>query len=94
MAHSGLAQVYLAQGDSDGALSELETLRGMRHAAVPLMQFSTVYAVQGEKSKALTEMEKALDAGYRDCTYLETSPYFDSLRSDPQFQQLVDRCRR
>jgi hypothetical protein len=54
----------------------------------------TIYAARGEKKKALAELEKALATGYRDFSAIDSSPYFVSLRSDPQFQQLIGRYRK
>ncbi|MDA2914457.1 tetratricopeptide repeat protein, partial [Acidobacteriia bacterium AH_259_A11_L15] len=92
-AHFGLAHVYLAQGNYERALAELEKMLRSRESPVVLVQFCSVYAMQGEKEKALAELEKALENGYRDFAYLDSSPYFDSLRDDPRFQQLLARYR-
>ncbi len=90
--HLGLAQVFLAQGDYDGALAELNKLnpqyRSVHHA---LVQFSFIYAARGDNERALATLEKALAGGYRDFAYLESSPYLAPLRSDPRFQDLLRR---
>ncbi|MCI0403066.1 MAG: protein kinase [Acidobacteria bacterium] len=90
--HLGLAEVYLAQGRYNEALTELDS----RQAAggPTLAQRSAVYAGRGEKDKALRELEKALAAGYRDFAYLDSSPYFEGLRDDPRYQQLLRRYRK
>jgi hypothetical protein len=55
---------------------------------------SSAYAGEGNKEKALATLEKTLAQGYRDFGAIDHSPYFDSLRSDPRFQQLLRRYRQ
>ena len=92
-AHHGLGQVYLAQGNTDRALAET-TKGGFAESPVSIMQVSSIYAVRGEKERALTELDKAFRLGYRDFAALDANPYFSSLRSDPRFIQLVSRYRK
>ncbi|HLM80164.1 MAG TPA: protein kinase [Terriglobales bacterium] len=87
----GLAQVYLAQGNSERAVSVLQKQPG---AAINLFWLSSAYAAHGDKEKALGTLQKALAAGYRDFAAIDGSPYFSSLRTDPRFQQLTQRYRR
>jgi non-specific serine/threonine protein kinase len=87
----GLAQVCLAQGNSERAVSLLEKQPG---TAIDLPWLSSAYAAHGDKEKAMATLQKALNAGYRDFAALDASPYFSSLRSDPRFQQLIRRYRR
>jgi len=87
----GLAQVYLAQGDSGRALSLLQK---QPRAAINFFWLSSAYAAHGEREKALDTLQEALNAGYRDFTALDASPYFSSLRSDPRYQQLIQHYRR
>ncbi|MCH7985462.1 MAG: protein kinase [Acidobacteria bacterium] len=87
----GLAQVYLAQEAYDRALAEWNKSGGLRKSAIGFALLGSIYAAQGKKENALAELKKALAAGYRDFAYLDASPYFDSLRSDPRFQSLLRR---
>jgi non-specific serine/threonine protein kinase len=89
--HIGLGEVYLAQGDYGRALAELRSAPGIPGVDI---QTSAVYAARGEKEKALATLEKALAAGYRDFAAIDANPYLASLRSDPRFQQLVQRYRK
>ena len=84
----GQAQVYLAQGNYDAALARL-LKRGEPKEAVNAYLLSAAYAAKGDKEKALAQLQKTFNFGYRDFTAIEKSPYFASLRSDPRFQQLV-----
>jgi tetratricopeptide (TPR) repeat protein len=92
---SGLAQVYLAKGDYDRALSYwLRQPADQRGAAVVAYLGSAIYAARGEKEKALAELETALKADYRDFAAIDNNRHFDSLRSDPRFQQLLKKYRQ
>jgi tetratricopeptide (TPR) repeat protein len=88
----GLGQVYLAQGDYDKALGALS--KSARPAGINYFWLGAAYAAHGDREKALATLQKAFDAGFRDFTALDTSPYFSSLRTDPRFQPLTLRYRK
>jgi len=88
----GLAQVYLAQGEYDRALSLLS--KRTYKDAIGLFWLTSVYAARGDKEEALEAMHKTLNAGYRDFSAIDASPYFSSLRSDLRFQELIHRYRK
>jgi serine/threonine protein kinase/tetratricopeptide (TPR) repeat protein len=88
----GLAQVYIAQGDYDRAISTLLSLpKADQSTPIAHYQLSSAYAGRGVKEKALLELQKAIDLGYRDSAAINSNPHFDSLRSDPRFQKLLSR---
>jgi TolB-like protein/Flp pilus assembly protein TadD len=91
IAHLGLGETSLAQGDYDRALAELRS-----EPLVPTVNFriSEVLAAQGKKEEALTTLEEAVVAGYRDFAAIDASPHLATLRPDPRFQKLVRKYRK
>ncbi len=91
----GLAQLYLAKGDYDQALSYwLRQSERQRNTAIVAFWGGSIYAARGEREKALAQMQLSLEQGFRDFAAIDASPHFASLRSDPRFQQLVSRYRK
>jgi tetratricopeptide (TPR) repeat protein len=50
-----------------------------------------IYAQLGEKTQALVWLDQAFNQRDSKLTYVKVEPAFDQLRTDPQFQQLVQR---
>jgi tetratricopeptide (TPR) repeat protein len=55
---------------------------------------AVAYTYAGDKDKALIWLERAFDERSFGITYLGVDPTFDSLRSFPRFQDLVQRVRQ
>jgi TolB-like protein/predicted Ser/Thr protein kinase len=91
----GMAQLSMAQGKFDQAIEYLLSREKLRQTpAINQYWLAAAYAGKGDKDNALSSLQKALAAGFRDFAALDTSPYFASLRSDPRYQQLVQRYRK
>jgi serine/threonine protein kinase len=88
----GIAQVDLAQGNYDAAVALLK--RGADKQAIDCYFLSAAYAAKGDNPKALAALQKTFDLGFRDFAALDASPYFASLRTDPRYQQLIQRYRK
>ena len=54
-------------------------------------ELAALYAVLGDNDRAFALLEKAYAAHDLQLQYLKIEPHFDSLRSDPRFQDLVRR---
>jgi serine/threonine protein kinase/Tfp pilus assembly protein PilF len=91
----GLAQLYLAQGDSERAVRLLEEICSKRpKAAIYRFWLASAYSAQGDRDKALATMKKAFDGGFRDFAGIDASPHLATLRSDSRFQQLMHEYRK
>jgi TolB-like protein/Tfp pilus assembly protein PilF len=76
----------------------LHAVRGERDQALALYRNSEVYAILGLKDEALRELDGEIRGSlaypyifYQDLLHV---PFYDNLRSDPRFQQLVQREKR
>jgi TolB-like protein/Flp pilus assembly protein TadD len=88
----GLAQLYLAQGNSERAVGLLEKVN--LKAGTALFWLACAYSAHGDRDKALATMKRAFDLGFRDFTAIDASPHLAMLRADPRFQQLVREYRK
>ena len=88
----GIGQVYLAQGEYDKALSAM--LASFKPAGINYYWLGATYAAKGDRTNALETIQKAFQAGFSDFAALDNSPYFAELRTDPRFQQLIQRYRK
>jgi hypothetical protein len=53
-----------------------------------------LYAGLGDQDKAIAELQKAFEAGYRDFAAIDGSPHFAALRSNLRLQELAQRYRQ
>ena len=82
-----------AQSGYPGVMqSWLEGLKEVsKRGYVSAYNIAQIYAQLGEKAQAMTWLEQALNQRDSKLTYVKVEPAFDSVRSDPQFQQIVQR---
>jgi tetratricopeptide (TPR) repeat protein len=89
---SFMGYVYAVSGrraEARRALAELETESRRRHVSPTYL--ARVYAGLGEKDRAIALLRQAYDEHSDHVLYLNTTPFFDSLRSDPRFVELLRR---
>jgi TolB-like protein/Tfp pilus assembly protein PilF len=58
---------------------------------VSAYNIAEIYAELGDKTQAFVWLEQAFNQRDSKLTYVKVEPVFDQIRSDPQFQQLVQR---
>lgn len=87
---SSIGHVYAVSGKKAEAQAMLNELKQLSvHQYVPADTIALIYAGLGEKDQAFTWLEKAYeDHAFKMC-WLKVEPRWDSLRSDPRFQELV-----
>jgi tetratricopeptide (TPR) repeat protein len=84
-----LARAYSESGPKGYWMWRLERLKG-RYARNPYTT-AAIYARLGDKDQAFAWLEKAYAARKLSMIWLKVSPSWDSLRSDPRFQDLLRR---
>jgi len=87
---ANIAGTYALSGRRTEARRLLAELRkAASQQYVPAIYVAAVYAALDENDQAMTWVQKAYDERSDYIVYLRTEPSFDSLRSDPRFQHLL-----
>jgi len=88
---SFLAEAFAASGATEEARQVLRELTGQRHVTAYFV--SRVYAALGETNEVLALLEIAYREHGEWMLLLKVDPRFDSLHSDPRFQDLLRRMK-
>jgi tetratricopeptide (TPR) repeat protein len=89
---ASLGYVYAMSGQKGAALQVLAELRRLTaHTHDTSAGMAIVYAGLGEKDRAFEWLEKAFQERSAALVLLRVHPFFEPLRSDPRFQNLVGR---
>lgn len=87
-----LASLYALSGRRAEALALLSELRKIAQTAyVPPTDFARLYVALGDPDRAIAELERAYEVRDGDMFMLNELPYFDPLRDDPRFQEIIRR---
>jgi len=92
-----LAVLHQAKGDEQAAgillAKTLQTLDTVESVFVPPARVA-IYAIQGDVDRALGQLRKLVDAGWRYRWWrLEREPIYAPLWGEPEFQTLMDEIR-
>jgi tetratricopeptide (TPR) repeat protein len=89
---SYLARAYTLSGKRDEALRRVAQMHELaKQRYVPAYGFGVVYAALGDKEQALQWLERSLQDGSWEITFIKVDPALDTLRSEPRFNDLVKR---
>jgi tetratricopeptide (TPR) repeat protein len=89
-----LGNAYAVSGKRGEALRILDNLMQLsQQTYVSPADFAIVYIGLGEKDQVFTWIERAYEERSTFLTELLVEPMFDSLRSDPHFQELLRRMK-
>jgi len=89
---AGFGRIYALEGNIPESRKLLDTLaKRSKHQYVPPLAFVSIYIGLGDKDSAFSWLERAYEERSDDLGRLRVDPLFDSLRSDPRFQELIRR---
>jgi tetratricopeptide (TPR) repeat protein len=89
-----LVRAYAHAGRRTDALRLLENLKRRRQAGyVPAAAFVNAYLGLGNQEQALAWLERAYQEQSNILLWVKVHPFFDPLRKDPRFADLVRRVR-
>jgi serine/threonine-protein kinase len=87
-----MGRVYAVAGRRGEAQKVLNALEERaRREQVPATSIAVIYALLGEREQAFAWMERAYEARDEWMVLLKVAPWFDSLRPDPRFTDLLRR---
>lgn len=89
---AALGYTHAVAGNRDEALGILHQMKVLSQQSYPFACLTAeVYAGLGDKDRAFEWLNRAYKERDGQLTSLELDPFFDSLRSDPRFQNLMRR---
>jgi Flp pilus assembly protein TadD len=92
--YASLGYSYAKAGKTDEARKILAQLQEKaRREYVPPYGYAIVHAGLGEKDQAFAALENSFAARDEYMSYIKIYPFFDGLRPDPRFTDLVRRMR-
>src|SRR5947209_15939711 len=86
---ANLARAFAVSGRRNEAVQLLGDLKNRSRVSSNASEIAVVYAALGDTDQAMTWLEKGYEERFNPGVLLR--PGFDSLRSDPRFQDLVRR---
>jgi serine/threonine-protein kinase len=89
-----LGYLYAVTGkraEAQKILHELEELSKQRH--VNPFDFALIYTGLGDKDRAFEYLQKQLEENARSLVFIQVTPEWDSLRSDPRYAELLRRLK-
>jgi serine/threonine protein kinase/tetratricopeptide (TPR) repeat protein len=89
---SVLGWIYAVSGRRADALKIAQEYKDLSsHAFVDFYSVAAIYAGLGEKGEAFRLLEKGYEQRSNNMPYLATDQYFDGMRSDPRYADLLRR---
>ncbi len=89
---AALGHAYEVGGIRGARRWELEWHKeGSTRPVYSLLRIVILYARLGEKDQAFEWLEKGYEQHYPDMAFVKVSPWWDNLRSDPRYQDLLRR---
>jgi tetratricopeptide (TPR) repeat protein len=90
------AATYISIGSAYALSGDMDSSRQMLQKAISIdstkyFDFATVLCLQGNIPESIDQIEKALESGYRNLTWLKMNPDLEKLRFDIRFRNLLQK---
>jgi tetratricopeptide (TPR) repeat protein len=91
-----LAETYTTIAAVTAYMGDMESSNEMLHKALEIdttlhQRYAGLYSIQGKIPEAIDQIEKALEKGYRNLTWLKMDPGLMVLQNEPRFRELLDK---
>jgi hypothetical protein len=84
------AMLCFLDGEREQGLKALNLLEASgRHDAEQFYNFSNLFGLYGQKEDCFRILEKAINKGFYNYELIEKDPFFESVRSDSRFIELL-----
>ncbi len=98
----GLGHILLKEGQQQEAYKLLDLALSARQKAIEagseygetFYYTAAIYAIRNQKSEAYTWLQKAIERGWRDYRTTLRDPWFEKLRSDDRFKQMMAQVKK
>lgn len=91
--HLGLILAHMGRWEeAEQALNRAELLAP--NSFLLFRNRAVLYALQGKKEEAISQIRKGIGKGYKDPAWLQTEKAFDALRGEKDFQDLMKELER
>jgi len=90
---AGLGHAYAAAGRHAEAVDILARMdaEAKQQKGIHATAFAIIYAGMNDRDKAFEWLERAYQDRYEGVIYIKVQPFYDNLRSDPRYFELVQR---
>jgi protein kinase/serine/threonine-protein kinase len=93
----GLGYILLNEGEPERGKALLELSAGIRLKRIdegndefyPRYDLALINAIRGDKDEAIFWLRKAVEAGWRDYLLAQKDPWFEDLRDEGEFQEIM-----
>jgi len=97
----GLGHILWKEGNQQQARKLLDLAFNLRRKEIEqgdvdiymLYYFAAIHAIQNHKAEAYKWLQKAIEAGWRDYRFTIRDPWFENLRNDDQFKQMMAQVK-
>jgi len=87
-------KAILTRNFSEGLIAVKQLEQSTINDVEPLYYWASYYAALGERDGAIRLLRKAVDGGYFNLPFMQTDPFFRSIKDDTEFMDIMTRVEQ